>query len=111
MRRADEIREQHRQALLDVRTHLGSDWRAVEFRDDAVNWALFRPLPGLPDDAPRSPHNFSNISASAQTICGHAPPRNPIRYVPPFGPGRWGRLARWRFSKGAAATPCFRGRR
>ena len=41
MRRADEIRELYRQALLDVRTHLGSDWRAVEFRDEAVNWALF----------------------------------------------------------------------
>jgi hypothetical protein len=41
MRHAAAFREHYRNALLEVRTHLGGGWRVVEIRDEAVNWALF----------------------------------------------------------------------
>src|ERR1700749_1290157 len=41
MGHAAAFREHYRNALLEVRTHLGGGWRVVEIRDEAVNWALF----------------------------------------------------------------------
>jgi Lanthionine synthetase C-like protein/Protein kinase domain len=73
MHRADDIREHYRRALVEVRTHLGSGWTAVEFRDAPVTWTLFSSTRQRPRDQGWKIHAASSIRDAPRLFANVVP--------------------------------------